>query len=52
MSPGVPDRKHIPILGAQTVPKTVPVGKVFTRWGLALSERQIPQIVENIEKAM
>jgi len=30
--------------------KTVPEGNVLTRWGLALSEKQIPQIVENIER--
>jgi hypothetical protein len=34
----------------QTVPLTVPAGNVFTRWGLAVSEKQIPQLVANIEK--
>jgi hypothetical protein len=34
----------------QPVPLTVPAGNVFTRWGLAVSEKQIPQLVANIAK--
>ena len=29
--------------------KTVPECNVFKSWGLVLSEKQIPQVVENIE---
>jgi hypothetical protein len=32
--------------------KTVPVRNVFKRRGLPSSEKQIPQVVENIEKVM
>ena len=49
IAPGTPDRKADSRPREQTVPKTVPAGNVFTRWGLAVSEKQIPQIVENIE---
>jgi hypothetical protein len=34
----------------QPVPLTVPAGNVFTRWGLAVRENQIPQLVANIAK--
>ena len=48
IAPGTPDRKADSRRTEQTVPKTVPAGNVFTCWGLAVSEKQIPQIVENI----
>ena len=40
--------KQVPALARCT--PTVPAGNVFTRWGLAVSEKQIPQLVANIEK--
>ncbi len=49
IAPGTPDRKADSRRTEQTVPKTVPADNVFTCWGLAVSEKQIPQIVENIE---
>ena len=51
IAPGTPDRKADSRRTEQTVPKTVPASNVFTCWGLAVSEKQIPQIVENIETA-
>lgn len=36
--------------GQETCAKTVPESDLVTALGLALSEKQIPQIVENIEK--
>jgi hypothetical protein len=36
--------------GASAVPKLCQNPNVFMRFGLALSEKQIPQIIENTEK--
>jgi hypothetical protein len=43
-------QKHVPA-PARELYQTVREGNVFMRWGLASSEKQIPQIVENSERA-
>jgi hypothetical protein len=50
IAPGAPDRKVDSRPWVQIVLVTLPIVIVFQRRGLAVSEKQIPQLVANIEK--